>query len=268
MSAAELRLVDTHSHIDVDAFDGDRDAVLARARDAGVIAQLIPAIDADSWPTMQTLCEQHGELHPAWGLHPLMIDRHRPEHLEQLVDWVQRDGTRAVGECGLDYYVDGLDRDTQQHYFDAQLRLAKRFDLPVIVHARRAVEDVTLALRRVGDLRGVVHSFAGSEEQARQLFELGFHIGIGGPVTYERAHRIHRVVAAMPIEHLLLETDSPDQPCCGHQGERNEPAMMREVLRMIARLRGEAEADIAAATTANAERLFGRPGRPLLADVV
>jgi len=257
VSAPESTLFETHCHLDVAEFDGDRDAVIERARAAGVGCQLIPAIDAANWPKIRRLCADHADLLPAYGLHPLMLDRHRDEHLVQLEEWLQHGDAVAVGECGLDYYVEDLDRDLQQHYFDAQLQLAKRFDLPLILHARRAVEDVTLALRRVGGLRGVVHSFSGSEEQARQLFELGFCIGIGGPVTYERARRIRRVVTDMPIEHLLLETDSPDQPCCGHQGQRNEPAMMREVLRVVAALRGISEQECAEQTTANARRVFG-----------
>jgi TatD DNase family protein len=254
-------LFDSHCHLDVSEFDADREAVLQRARAAGVDRQLIPAIDAASWPGIKSLCEREPGLFPAYGLHPLMLDRHRPEHLQQLAEWLQREPGAAVGECGLDYYVDGLDRDVQQTYFDRQLELARELDRPLVLHARRAVEQVTLGLRRVGGLRGVVHSFAGSPEQARQLFEIGFCIGIGGPVTYERAHRIRQVVSQMPLEFLLLETDAPDQPLAGHQGQRNEPARIADVLRVVAQLRAENEDAIAAATSANAGRLFAsRPG--------
>jgi TatD DNase family protein len=253
-----VRLFDSHCHLDVDAFDEDRDAVIERARQAGVHHLLIPAIDAAHWPGIRTLCDGAPGLIPAYGLHPLLIDDHRPEHLEQLADWLAREPQAAVGECGLDYYVDGLDADTQRHYFQAQLDLAKQFDRPLVLHARRAVEEVTLALRRTGGLRGVVHSFSGSEEQARQLFELGFCLGFGGPVTYERARRIRRVVASMPIEFLLLETDAPDQPNACHRGERNEPSCMVEVLKTIAILRDASEDEIAEATTANAIRVFGK----------
>ena len=163
----------------------------------------------------------------------------------------------AVGECGLDYYVEGLDRDRQHSLFEAQLGLARDHDLPVIVHARRAVDPVIAAIRTAGGLRGVVHSFSGSPEQARQLWDLGFLVGLGGPVTYERAKRLRRLVARMPLEFLLLETDSPDQPDAGWRGQRNEPARLTQVLETIATLRDEAPEAIAAATTANAWRLFG-----------
>jgi TatD DNase family protein len=252
-----MRLFDSHCHLDVDAFDADRDAVIERARRAGVHHLLIPAIDAAHWPGIRTLCEGEPGLVPAYGLHPLLIDQHRPEHLDELGRWLAREPHAAIGECGLDYYVEGLDPDIQRHFFQAQLDLARQFDRPLVLHARRAVEEVTLALRRTGGLRGVVHSFSGSEEQARQLFELGFCLGFGGPVTYERARRIRRVVASMPIEFLLLETDAPDQPNACHRGERNEPARMVEVLKTIAALRGTSEEAIAEATTANAIRVFG-----------
>jgi TatD DNase family protein len=155
--------------------------------------------------------------------------------------------------------VEALDRDAQQRYFEAQLSLAGEFGLPVIVHARRAVEEVVIALRRMPGLRGVVHSFAGSAQQAERLYDMGFYLGIGGPVTYPRARRLRELVARMPIGHLLLETDAPDQPNAGHQGARNEPVRMLETVRVIAGLRGEPAEAIAAATTANACRLFALP---------
>lgn len=252
-----LRLVDTHSHFDVDAFDPDRDAALARAMDAGVLAQIVPAIDADGWPRLRDVCKAEPGLHAAYGLHPIYLPWHRREHLDWLKTWLDTEPCVAVGEIGLDYYVEDLDRGEQQHYFEVQLKLARDFDLPVVVHARRAFDAVIATLRRFMPLRGVVHSFAGSQAQAEQLYKLGFLLGIGGPVTYERAQRLRRVVAAMPIEHLLLETDSPDQPDSQWRGQRNEPARMIHVLDAIAELRNEDPALIAAATTANAERLFG-----------
>jgi len=186
----------------------------------------------------------------------LLLAKHRQEHLDELATWLEREQPKAVGECGLDYFVEGLDADTQRLFFRRQLELARDFDLPVIVHARRAFEEAIAELRRLPGLRGVVHSWAGSEEQARQLFQMGFCLGLGGPVTYERAKRIRRVAASMPLEFLLLETDAPDQPDSGRRGERNEPAHLVTVLECIARLRGVETAEIAQATSANACRLF------------
>jgi TatD DNase family protein len=252
-----MRLFDSHSHVDTPEFDGDRDAALDRAEAAGVVAQIVPAVDRDTWLKLREVCAARPGLHAAYGLHPTYLHLHRPEHLAELRTWIERERPCAIGECGLDFFVEGLDLELQRSIFDAHLALAKEFDLPLVVHARRAFEETILALRRVGGLRGVVHSFAGSEEQARQLLDMGFLLGIGGPVTYERARRIRRVVTTMPLAGLLIETDSPDQPDAGHRGQRNEPARLVEVLRVIAALRGEPEAQVASATFANACGLFG-----------
>lgn len=250
-------LYDSHCHLDASEFDPDRDAVLARARSAGVTRQLVPAVDRASWPAIRALCAADPGLRPAYGLHPMFLDRHQPEDLDALAEWLARERPAAVGECGLDFFVEGLDPEAQRRYFRRQLELAREFDLPVVLHARRAVDEVIASLRRIGGLRGVVHSWSGSEEQARQLFGLGFHLGIGGPVTFERARRLRRTVATMPIEWLLLETDAPDQPDAAHRGERNEPARLPNVLAVVAELRGETPETVAAATAANAQRLFG-----------
>ncbi|HET6805606.1 MAG TPA: TatD family hydrolase [Frateuria sp.] len=250
-------LVDSHVHIDDASFDGDRASVLACAAEAGVRLMVVPGIDAASWPRIHALCQRHAGLYPAYGLHPLFLAQHRPDHLQLLRTRLGDGSAVALGEIGLDFYVEALDRDLQQYYFEAQLAMAQDFELPVIVHARRAVEEVVLALRRFPGLRGVVHSFAGSAQQAAQLYEMGFMLGIGGPVTYPRARRLRRLVADMPIDFLLLETDAPDQPNAGHQGTRNEPVRMLETLQAIAELRDESPDLIARATTANACRLFG-----------
>ncbi len=252
-----MLLIDSHSHFDVAEFDADRADALRRAQAAGVRRQVVPAIDAASWPKLKAVCAAHQGLQPAYGLHPMYLQHHRPEHLDALPGWIARERPVAVGECGLDFYVEGLDAGAQRGYFHRQIEIAREFDLPLILHVRRALDEVFAALRRVGGLRGVVHSFSGSEEQARQLWKLGFHLGIGGPVTYERARRLRRIVASMPIEQLLLETDSPDQPDAAWRGRRNEPARLTEVLKTVAALRGEPEERIAEATTRNAEGLFG-----------
>jgi TatD DNase family protein len=254
-----MHLVDSHSHLDVAEFDADRDDVLARARAAGVTRQVVPAIGADGFAKLRDLCAAQSGLYPAYGLHPMYLAQHRPEHLDQLATWIGREHPVAVGECGLDFYVEGLDAETQRRYFRRQLELAREFDLPVILHARRAVEEVIASVRSVGQLRGVVHSFSGSVEQAQQLWKLGFCLGLGGPITYPRAHRLRKLVATMPLEFLLLETDSPDQPLHGHQGARNEPSRLVEVCACIAQLRGVDSEVIAKATTENARRVFRLP---------
>lgn len=250
-------LIDSHSHLDAPEFDADRLDVLQRARAAGVTRQIVPAIRAADWAGLHVLCADNEGVYPAYGLHPMFLADHQPAHLDALRSFIDTHRGVAIGECGLDFHVEGLDAELQRLFFVRQLELARDVDLPVILHARRAVDEVTSTLRRVGGLRGVVHSFSGSPEQAQALWKLGFCLGIGGPVTYERAQRLRGIVANMPIEYLLLETDSPDQPLAAHRGARNEPAFLVEVLASIAELRDEDAAKIAAATTANACRLFG-----------
>jgi len=257
-----MRLIDSHCHLDASEFDPDRSEVLQRANAAGVVAQLVPATTAASWPKLRQVCQGQAGLYPAYGLHPVFLAEHRPEHLDQLQQWIQRERPLAIGECGLDYFIEDLDHTAQAHYFDGQLALARRYDLPLIVHARRAVEAVILAIRKAGEVRGVVHSFAGSPEQAQQLWEHGFMIGLGGPVSYERARRLRQLAASMPLEHLLLETDAPDQPDAGIRGQRNEPGRLAHIAEVIAGLRGVAVAEVAAQTADNARRLFSLPTDP------
>lgn len=252
-------LVDSHCHLDAREFAPDREAVIERARNAGVTRQVLPAVDAQGWPQLREICSSNEGLFPAYGLHPMYLSSHRREHLQELGEWIAREKPVAVGECGLDYFVEGPDAQAQQFYFDGQLVFARDFDLPLIVHARRAVDAVIASFKRIGGLRGVVHSFSGSPEQARQLWQLGFMIGIGGPATYDRANRLRGLVTRMPLEYLLLETDAPDQPDSGIRGQRNEPARLPFICETIARLRGEDPAAVAAATTANAGRLFNLP---------
>lgn len=256
-------LIDSHCHLDAAEFDRDRGDVVARAKSRGINQQVVPATHADGWPKLREVCAADDGLHPAYGLHPMYLAEHRSAHLQSLRDWIERERPVAVGECGLDFYIEGLDADAQQTYFEGQLLLAREFDLPVIVHARRAVDAVIAAIRRIGGVRGVVHSYAGSAEQARQLWQFGFLIGLGGPVTHERARRLRRLAMTIPLESLLLETDAPDQPDAGIRGERNEPTRLTVVCDTIAGLRGETPEAIASATTANAVKLFALPTVPV-----
>lgn len=255
-------LVDSHCHLDAAEFDDDRAQVVARARAAGVAMQVLPATHAAEWPLLREAAASAAGLHAAYGLHPTFLAHHQEAHLDELREWIGRERPVAVGECGLDFFVEGLAPEPQARFFEAQLRIARDAGLPVIVHARRAVDQVTAAIRRIGGLRGVVHSFSGSRQQAETLWELGFMIGLGGPVTYERAQRLRRLAATMPLEFLLLETDAPDQPDSGIRGRRNEPARLAVVCQAIATLRGVDPSEVAEVTSTNARRLFRLPAEP------
>ena len=250
-------MIDSHCHLDAPEFDPDRAAVLARARAIGVQQFVVPAVSQSGWRQLADLARNETGIHLAYGLHPIFQSEHLPAHLQALDGWLDVHPAVAVGEAGLDGYVADLDPQLQREYFEAQLRIARERELPVILHARRAHEEVLHAVRRFAPLRGVIHSFAGSAEQARQFIRAGFLLGFGGPITYPRARRLRSLVQQLPLDALLIETDAPDQPLHGHQGERNEPARLVGVLDALAELRGEDPALLAARTDANARELFG-----------
>lgn len=251
-----MTLIDSHCHLDDDRFDATRDAVLARASAAGVARIVIPATTANRWDKIRQLCAQVDGLYPAYGLHPMFVEQHQLVHLRDLDAWLEREKPVAVGECGLDFFRSRRDEKWQKQLFSEQLELARKHRLPVIVHARKALDDVIALLRRHAGHGGVVHSFAGSEQQARQLHDLGFRLGIAATVGFERAQKLRRVVAAMPEEALLLESDAPDQPGAAHRGELNEPAYIVEHLQVMAALRNCDPAALAETLSNNAERLF------------
>ncbi|MCV6639175.1 TatD family hydrolase [Candidatus Albibeggiatoa sp. nov. NOAA] len=251
-----MQLIDTHIHFDDDSFDSDREAAYQRACDVGIKAHIVPAIHVNQWSKMREVCQTYPNLYPAYGLHPIFLTQHKSAHLTQLEQWIEQEKPIAVGECGLDFYLKYLDEEQQITFFTAQLDIAKNVDLPVILHARRSVDLVIKYIRRASPICGVVHSFVGSEQQAKQLIDLGFYLGFGGTITYERAKRLHRLIQALPLESILLETDAPDQPLSTHRGERNESSYLPEVLHTIASLRQQSPEDIAQITTNNAMQLF------------
>jgi TatD DNase family protein len=251
-----MQLIDSHCHFDDASFDADRQEALQRAHAAGVIEQVIPAVKAAWWPRIRRLCLDCPELHPSYGLHPMYLRDHQPADLESLHVWAARESPVAIGECGLDFYIHDPQPKRQQVYFEGQLEVAREFDLPVIIHARRAVEEVINTIRRFPGSRGVLHSYSGSEQQALRLIDLGFVMSFGGPVTYERANKLRKLIRTLPLDSILLETDAPDQPDSEHRGQRNEPAYLPRVLQTISQLRGEPLERIAQQTRDNTRRLF------------
>ncbi len=252
-----MRLIDTHCHFDDVTFDPDRAELLQEMQTVGVTDLVLPAITAARWPCLRTICAGSPRLHATYGLHPIYLAEHRHEHLPQLQACLAQGDAVAVGECGLDFFLPELDVELQTAYFVAQLRLARAFDLPVIIHARRSVDAVLKQIRRIGSLRGVIHSFAGSQQQADLLIAQGFCLGVGGTVTYERAQRLRNIVAVIPDEAIVLETDAPDQPDSAWRGQRNDPLRLPVIAEHLAALRGVSVAEIAAISTLNAQRLFG-----------
>lgn len=257
-----MPLFDAHCHLDFAAFDLDRNLVLQRARAAGVQHILLPGTVAEAWPYLLQIAASDSCLHPCLGLHPLFMDRHERVHLEQLAGLLQtHPEVVAVGEVGIDFWTDALKQQASQQWqwLDAQLDLAVAFDLPVVLHVRKGMDLLIQRLRRKPQLRGgLVHAFSGSLQQARQLVELGFRIGVGGALTYPRANRLRQVVAALPVSALLLETDSPDMPLAGFQGQRNEPARIPLVLAALQAIRPEPVEQLVCSLSDNLLHTFPR----------
>ncbi len=257
-----MELFDTHCHLDLPRFDVDREEILNRCRNIGINHIVVPAIEQSGWSGLLALCAVHdGMLHAALGLHPMFVERLEESHLSLLEEAVREHHPVAIGEIGLDYHSGRQSRERQLALFDAQLEIAARAGLPLILHVRKAHDEVLERLRRHRIPGGVVHAFNGSLQQARRYLELGFRFGFGGAVTRPAARRLHRLVRELPLEALLLETDAPDMPPESHRGERNRPDYLVEILDAVARLRDEDPALIAQRTSASARELFGIPGR-------
>lgn len=249
-------LIDTHSHLDAAEFDRDRDAVHARALAAGVRVQVVPAISLENCAAVADTCRRYAGCLPAWGLHPMYIGMHRPEHLDDLRRQVEGWRPVAVGEIGLDLFVPGLDYATQEYFYVEQLRIARDFDLPVLLHCRRANDPILKHLRRFPGLKGIAHAFSGSRQQADAYLKLGFKLGFGGAFTWTRATRLRALAAELPIEAIVLETDSPDIPPAWIGQGRNEPAELARIAATLAEIRGASTADIAEMTSATARSLL------------
>jgi TatD DNase family protein len=252
-----MQLIDTHCHLDISEFDADRDAVIERARAAGVVQMVVPAVDAAHWDGLIALCATRSCLYPALGLHPVYWRSHTREHLTALVEALESWRPVAVGEIGLDYYIAGADRDIQRHLFAAQLDIAADAGLPVLLHVRKAHDDVLGMLKRHRVRGGIAHAFNGSLQQAYKYLELGFRLGFGGMLTYPRSRRIRALAQALPPEAIVLETDAPDMTVASHHGQRNSPEYLPECLAALAEVRDEAPQALARQTTANARDVLG-----------
>ena len=256
-----MRIIDTHTHIDFKDFDKDRDEVIRNAFNSGISDIIVSATTADRWPLIKKICVKHDDIcRPAYGLHPMFMNTHNlDEDLLKLESWMKINKAVAISEIGLDYYIEEADhshRKKQEMLFVAQCEIASSHNLPVIIHARKSLDIVLKHLRKFPSLRGSVHSFSGSYQQAKQLIDLGFYLSFGGPVTYNRATRLHNVLQSIPLSALLVETDSPDQPDVKHHSKRNEPSYIHSVIEKISELKGVNKKIIAEETTKNAIKLF------------
>ncbi|MEH6454991.1 MAG: TatD family hydrolase [Cocleimonas sp.] len=259
-----MQLIDSHSHIDFSEFDADRNQAIRRAKDSGISDIIVSSTTADRWQSVKKVCDDNPHMcHPAYGLHPMFMKEHKVKNgdddIERLKSYLDNNHAIAVGEIGLDFFIkeaDETNRKDQLKLFIAQLEIANDLNLPVIIHARKSLDIILKHLRKFPKVRGSIHSFSGSQQQAKQLVDLGFYLGFGGPITYDRATRLHKLIKDLPLEALLVETDSPDQPDSNHHQQRNEPAFILHVVKKIAELKQFDIEVVTEATTRNAIELF------------
>ena len=268
-----MTFIDTHCHLYDEAFDADREEVLQRALDAGVITLLTPDIDSTSTPRLEALCQEHPNVfRPMAGLHPTSVKEDYERELQHVHERLFKSTSQqvnkstcnedimtfiAIGEIGMDLYWDRTYEAQQREVLKQQLLWAEELDLPVALHIRKAHNEVFGLLRDLNRpaWRGVMHCFGGSVQEAQRAVEMGFHLGIGGVVTFKNAG-LAEVVKAVPLEHLLLETDAPYLSLVPHRGQRNEPSYIPLIAQKVAELRGITLEEVAAVTTASARELF------------
>lgn len=251
-------LIDTHCHLDASEFDADRDVVIQAAIAHDVQMMVIPTVEKNNFEHVIQLAAQHRQCTYALGIHPMYVQNAQPEDLVTLKATIQHQidlGTPpvAIGEIGLDFFVEGYNKDLQTFYFVEQLKLAQAFDLPVILHIRQAIDEVLKHLRLHKVRGGIAHAFNGSFQQAEQFIALGFKLGFGGAMTYPRALRIREIATRLPLEAIVLETDAPDiPPEWLKNGEKNSPIHLKKIAEILAELRAIKPSQVAEITTKNA----------------
>ncbi len=249
-------LIDSHCHLDAAEFDADRDAVVQAAKQVGVGMIVIPAISRDNFQQVIDLSSQYTHCGFALGIHPMYVDNAHPSDLVMLrqliTEHIASNKLVAIGEIGLDFFVTQQNRETQEYFFSEQLKIAQVFDLPVILHVRKAVDDVLKHLRRHKVRGGIAHAFNGSAQQAKVFIDLGFKLGFGGAMTYSRALHLRDLAKNLPLECMVLETDSPDIPpeWLGTKS-RNSPNELLKIAQVLADLRGIELAQIVEITGKN-----------------
>lgn len=258
-------LIDTHCHLDAAEYDADRDAVAERARQAGV-SIIAPSVAVSNFQATVD-CRRYAGVEIALGLHPMYVHVHREEHLAALEKRIVQHQPVAIGEIGLDHFQSRIDRPglheedlaQQEFFFVEQLKLARKYDLPVLLHIRRANDQVLKNLRRIQVSGGIAHAFNGSMQQAQEYLKLGFKLGFGGAFTYTRATNLRKLAVELPLESIVLETDGPDIPPEWITRQRNEPSELPRIAQTLAELRGSSLRQVAEQTSRNAIEVLGLP---------
>lgn len=259
-----MRLIDSHCHLDFPDFDEDRAEVIARSQALGVENMLVVGVTRKDWPRLWTIVNQHPALYGALGLHPYFLAEHQDDDVDALAEQLRQHAEHpklcAVGEIGLDFFLKELDTVQQIRLFEQQIVIAAEFNLPVIIHSRRANAQVIAILKRAKLPRaGIIHAFSGSYEEASEYIKLGFLLGFGGAATWSRATRLQSVLKRLPITSIALETDSPDMPPEWLTGQRNSPEQLPQICQHLAAIYAVPTHEFATQTTRNVQRLFNWP---------
>ena len=254
-----MEFFDTHCHLDFPEFDNDRDEVIAQCDCLGVKHILIPGVSVDTWPRVIQTAALKDTYYSALGLHPMFIDQHKEQDLDQFETYIKDVPPVAIGEIGLDFYIDTLDRKKQHQFFEAQLDVAKKYGLPVVLHVRKAHDEVLKLLRIKKLTGGFVHAFSGSEQQAFQYLNLNFKLGFGGAVSYERANKLKSILKKISSRDFVLETDAPDMSPFMHNGKRNSPQYLPELFQFMVTLRRGDANELAMQLMRNSTQVLNLP---------
>lgn len=256
-----MQFFDSHCHFDFAAFDKDRELVWRECGALGIAHLIIPGVSAEQWPLAASIAQQHKNIYLGVGLHPWWVsDDVAADDVVNIRQCLEKNLIQekcvAIGECGLDAVIE-TPMQLQQQVLDIHLQLAQKISLPLIIHCRKAHNELLVQLKSFNlPAGGVIHGFSGSYELAASYWDIGFRLGIGGTITYDRANKTRMAVKKLPLDAILLETDAPDMPLSGKQGERNSPIHIIEIAQALADLRGEPLKKIAAQTTLNSRTLF------------
>jgi len=251
-----MKLIDTHCHLDDTIFDSDRDKILQHCSQLGINKIILPATKAKCWHKTIQISENYKETYLTLGLHPLFISEHINADLDRLKESIVAHKPVAVGEIGLDFFIKNTDKTRQTDFFVQQLDIAQEHKLPVVLHVRKAHDEILKLLKEFNISGGSCHAFNGTLDQAKRYIDLGFKLGFGGTMTYPNARKIHQLAKDIAIEHILLETDAPDMTGHAHKGERNSPEYLVDALNSLAEIKSMDVETIADQTTKNAEALF------------
>lgn len=249
-------MIDAHIHLDDERFDEDRELLIEQAQEAGIKQFITPAVSIKGFEKLKSLSQEYPSIVPSYGLHPYFVEQHKEDDIKYLDLWLSANPSCAVGECGLDFFLKDLDKTKQQYYFAAQIELAKKHQLPLILHARGAVDAVFNALKNADYFNAMIHSYNGSIQQTKVMLNHGIKFSFGGAICNPEAHKLHKLVKYCPLDSIMCETDAPDQNLYPDYKLRNEPINLVKVIRCYSQLTKEVIDEVKLKSTLNCQQFF------------